>query len=237
MIFEKDFTVEENQVDSSGGLKLSSLLLSLQELAEEQCVRWGLDWQSLWDRGLFWAVTRSRGTLQRLPRLGEKARMRTWPMPQTRTAYPRAMELRDAQGNLLVQVMSLWVLMDHEKRTMVLPGRSGLEVPGITLGTELPAPSSMAPVQGQPQGTRTVQPADLDRNGHMNNARYLDWAAEFFGQALAEHPPKSFQINYLSEALAGEELELRAVWEPQRLLLEGVRDRAPNRVFSLELDI
>ena len=237
MIFEKEFTVEESQVDSRGRLKLSSLLLIFQELAGEQCSRRGLGWQSLWDRGLFWAVTRNRGTLQRLPRLGEKVRMRTWPMPQTRTAYPRAMELTDGQGDLLVQVMSLWVLMDHEKRTMVLPGRSGVEVPGITLGTELPAPGSMAPVQGEILETRTVQPVDLDHNGHMNNTRYLDWAAEFFGQALAEHPPKSFQIGYLSEALAGEELGLKAVWEPGRLLLEGVRDGAPNRVFSLELDI
>ena len=72
--------------------------------------------------------------------------------------------------------MSIWVLMDENTRGMVLPGKSGVHVEGVTLGDELPVPSNLTGLTTDRQTTRTVAEEDIDKNKHMNNTRYLAWA-------------------------------------------------------------
>ena len=239
MIFEKLYEVTDDRADRFCRLKPSAILAMLQDGAGCQCRSWGLDWESLAAKNLFWAVTRNRVVIHRLPLVGETVRMHTWPVTPTRTAYPRAMEGYDAQGNLLFQVMSLWVLMDIEKRSLVLPGRSGLVVPGITRGTELPVPGSILPTPAQQTMERRVVYSELDRNGHMNNSRYLDWTMDLLPAEYHEaHPLAEFSVAYLSEAREGQTVLLGVSLEGNSLALEAARpseedNSKSHRVFAV----
>ena len=105
--------------------------------------------------------------------------------------------------------MSLWVLMDVDSRAMILPGKSGVEVDGITLGDELDVPGSLAPAVGENREMRQVRFTDLDVNGHMNNTQYLNWVEDLLpGSHHKEHPAVGFTVCYLNEALEGQNLEL-----------------------------
>lgn len=238
MVFEKEHIVTDDRADRFCRLKPSAILAMLQDGAGCQCAEWGMDWETLAAKGVFWAVTRNRVEIHRLPLVGEKVTIRTWPVTPTRSAYPRAMEGYDAEGNLLFQVMSLWVLMDINKRTMVLPGRSPIQVPGITRGCELPLPTSLAPVAEGEESCRRVVFSELDRNGHMSNIRYLDWMMD---QLPAEyhqaHPLKSFTVAYLSEAREGDTITLRCRREDDQLHLEATRPTGQGekhqRVFAV----
>ena len=238
-IFQKTFHIPTKAVDRFDRLKPSHILDYLQDVAGDHCALLGTNRQALTPRNLFWAVLRHRVQIARLPRAGEDITLQTWPMPTTRTAYPRAAVAFDAGGNLLFRCVSLWVLMDTQKRTMVLPGNSGVEVGGIVRGDELAVPGSMALKHLGQEVRRTVRFTDLDWNGHMNNCRYLDWVADTLPSSFHEgHSIKEFSVSYLSEAREGDAMTLH--WELSEdglLAVDGCRDEVNlsathGRVFS-----
>jgi len=240
--FQQAYTIESAQADPWGRCKLSVLLRLAQEAAGGHCDILHLDWDTMAKKGLFWAVIRTRVQISRLPESGETVTVKTWPMPTTRTAYPRAVSICDDAGNVLAKVHSLWVLMDIRTRAMVLPGKSGVEVKGQLLGSELPAPSSIAPKDGENVHIRRVCDEDLDRNGHMNNARYLDWVEDLLPDDFRrEHPVREFTICYLNEAKETQEIAMHSGFQEGNILqVDGyhreteVSDKK-TRVFSVQL--
>jgi acyl-ACP thioesterase len=211
-IHERTYILEATDVNSADRLKNSRLLAIMQEIAGEHSALLGADRSALEERKLFWAVIRHRVQITRLPQSGGSIRVCTWPMPTTRTAYPRATVAYDADGNELFRGISLWILMDMTTRAMVLPGKSGVEVAGSLQGNELTLPGSLLPQKLPNREDRTVRFSDLDLNGHMNNCRYLEWVDDLLpAEFHRTHSPKQLLVCYLSEAREAEKMEV--CWE------------------------
>ena len=240
-IFRQTYTISTIHLDCFGRVKPSVLLYFAQEAAVGHCQLLLLDWDTMAQKNLFWAVIRHRVQVSRLPADGETITVETWPMPTTRSAFPRATIAYDAQGNELFRSASLWVLMDMQKRSMVLPGKSGVELDGTLRGCELATPNSILPKQLDNTVSRLVNFTELDRNGHMNNTRYMDWVDDLLPSAFhAEYPIKDFTVCYLSEAREGQKIDLNwQLLEGNILQVDGRRERtnAPggqDRVFAVQ---
>lgn len=235
-IFRKTYTVTDNATDRFDRIRPSMLLFFVQDAATSHCVGLGMDWDSMAAKGMFWAVTRTKVEILRLPMHGETVTVETWPMATTRVAYPRATAIYDANGELLARTVSLWVLMDLEKRTMILPGKSNLEFTGADLGTELKPPAGLPSINGEAVSARTVRYSDLDINGHLNNCRYLDWVDDLMDSDFHRaHILREMVICYIAEAREGQELtqEWTQNDEDHTLLVQFSRDG--SRVFSGKL--
>jgi acyl-ACP thioesterase len=195
-------------------------------------VELGLSWEQLAEKGLCWAVVRHRVQITRLPCRGETVIAETWPMPTTRTAYPRALVIRDKDGNELLRLISLWVLMDLNTRAMILPGKSGVEVTGTLRGTELSTPRAIATRTMEQSMERTVLLSDVDRNGHMNNTRYLDWVMDLLPSAFQEgHSLRELTVCYMTESREGQTLDLGwTMTEDGILQVDGTRNG--ERIFA-----
>lgn len=208
-VYTTSYTVTPLHADCFGRCKPSSILRFAQDAAEEHCIRLGTDWDSMAKKNYFWAVIRQKLEINRLPETHETVTVKTWPMPTSRVAYPRATEGYDKDGNTLFKIISIWVIMDMHSRAMVLPGKSGIDVAGTVLGTELKAPAGLPACETPLETLRTVSYSDLDVNGHMNNTRYLDWICDLLPASFhREHPLKAVTICYNSEALEGQPLRL-----------------------------
>ena len=208
-IYRQTITICANHVDCFQRVKPSVLLYFIQDAAGKHCVAYGADWDSLAKKNLFWAVTRHRVQISRLPREGETITVQTWPMPTTRVAYPRSVVAYDEAGQEVFRAISLWVLMDTESRAMVLPGKSDVTVNGQLTGTELAVPHSMVPMVLENSTCRRVGYTELDLNGHMNNTRYLDWVDDLLPSAFHQsHPVREFTICYHTEAREGQEISM-----------------------------
>ena len=237
--YVQNFTVDDMAVDRFGYLKPSAILYYAQEVAGAHCKALALDYDTLARRRMFWAVIRHRVQITRLPTQGETIRVETWPMPTTRAAYPRSVVAYDENGNECFRSISLWVLMDLDTRNMILPGKSGITVSGALRGTELAVPQSLAPGQLRSSRSRTVCYTDLDRNGHMNNTRCLDWVYDLLPSEFHRaHPLREFTVCYFSEGREGQELTLR--WDfPESGVLQADSYRREEhreaRVFSLRI--
>ncbi len=237
-IYRQTYAIKDCDVDCFGRLKPSMVLFFAQDIAGQHCNLLSLDYDTLAKRRLFWAVIRHRVQITRMPLRGETVTVETWPMPTTRVAYPRSTVAYDARGNELFRSISLWVLMDLDSRNMLLPGKSGVDVDGLLRGSELAAPGSLVPKALSNSRARQVCFTDLDRNGHMNNCRYLDWIGDLLPAEFHKaHPVKEFTVCYLSEAREGDDLQI--CWDVQpdgALRIDAARNAADHgRVFSAQL--
>ncbi len=238
-IYTKEFTLSHIHVDRFGYAKPSVLLYFVQEAAGEHCSLLAVDREHLSHKHLFWAVTRNRVQVTRLPRLGETITVQTWPMPTTRVAYPRSVVAYDRDGNELFRSISLWVLMDDRTRAMILPGKSGIVVDGTLTGTELSVPHAIATRPMENTATRKVCYTLLDQNGHMNNTRYMDWLDDLLPSAFHEHHQvQEFTLCYLNEAREADEITLRyELTDGPTLTVDAQRcdGGETDRIFSAQL--
>ena len=238
-IYQADFEVTERDVDCYGRLQPSRILFYAQQVAGMHSTEMTVGYDVLKRKRMFWAVTRHKVQVSRLPRLGETIHIETWPMPTTRVAYPRSMVAYDADGNEVFRSISLWVLMDLDTRNMILPGKSGISVVGTLRGNELAVPNGLPAKLLRSSRQRTVCFTDLDRNGHMNNCRYLDWISDLLPSGYhSAHELREFTVCYLSEAREGQTLDLR--WdfpEENCLYMDAHRteDEHDSRIFSARL--
>ena len=219
-LFVQNFEITDNMVDCFGRLRSSMILFLAQEIAGQHCNELQVDYETLASKRMFWAVTRHRVQVSRMPMRGETLRVETWPMPTTRVAYPRSMVAYDEMGNECFRSISLWVLMDLDSRSMILPGKSGISVNGTLRGNELASPLGLVAKDLANCRSRSVCFTDLDRNGHMNNTRYLEWVDDLLPSAFhRSHTVKEFTVCYLSEALEGQQLQMQ--WDfPEENLLQ-----------------
>ena len=240
--YSQKFTLSAMQVDCHHRAKPSVLLFMAQEAACGHCDELALSWDILQEQQLFWAIIRHKMQITRLPMEGETITVETWPMPTTRSAFPRATVAYDEQGNEVFRSVALWVLMNTQSRTMVLPGKSGIALEGSVTGKELAMPASILPKTLENSQTRIVRYSELDRNGHMNNTRYLDWVDDLLSADFHHgHPVREFTICYLSEALENQSVDLQ--WQLSDgpcLQVDGRRARTDvageyDRVFSVQM--
>ncbi len=241
LIYRQNFSVDDLAVDCFGRLKPSMLLYYMQEVAGNHFSLLEDRENPIAQKHLFWAVSRHRVFVERLPKLGETVTVETWPMPTTRVAYPRAMAMYDGEGNLLARSISLWVLMDLNSRAMVLPGKSGVTVEGIARGNEPEIPKSLMFRDLPNTAANTVTYSLLDINGHMNNTRYLDWVDDLLPGAFhRDHRLKELTLCYLSEALEGQEVTLQWGLTEGTLQVDAHREKTDvcgkkERVFSAQV--
>lgn len=208
-VYSQSFEITDLHVDCCGRLLPSKILFLMQEVAGNHFAQLSMDYDTLAQRGLFWAITRNKVQISRLPLRGETIRLETWPMPTTRVAYPRSIVAYDAAGNEVFRSITLWVLMDLNNRSMVLPSKSGIEVAGTLRGNELSSPLGMPARALRNRRSRTVCFTDLDRNGHMNNTKYLDWLYDLLPSGFhREHSIRELTLSYLNEALEGQLLDV-----------------------------
>lgn len=242
-IFKHTFPISDIYLDSFGSLKMSSILYFVQEAAGQHCNLLKVDWDTLAQQNLFWAVTRHRVQISRLPTRGETITVETWPMPTTKVAFPRSVVAYDENGKEVFRAISIWVLMDTKTRAMILPGKSGVLVDGTLRGNELASPRAILPAVLQKTDSRTVRYTQLDRNGHMNNTRYMDWVDDLLPSAFHQvHPVREFSVSYHAEAREGQKIDLS--WDLSDgpvLQVDAHRERTDvpgekDRVFSARIE-
>lgn len=235
-IYAYKCTIPTGGVDCFDRMKPSYMLSLAQDMAGEHSTLLGTSREALEEKRLFWAVIRQKVQITRLPESRETITLETWPMPTTRTAYPRATVAYDEGGNEVFRCISLWVLMDLDTRAMILPGKSGVTVEGLLRGSELSIPGSLAPRVMEHTTQRTVRFTELDINGHLNNCRYLDWVDDLMGSDFhRDHPVKEFSISYLSEVKEGAKVTLTWEFGEDGALCVDSKNDAGHRVFAAKM--
>jgi acyl-ACP thioesterase len=149
--------------------------------------------------------------VERRPACGETVQISTWPREWEKLFALRDYEIRDEKGNAVVRGRGCWLVIDVERRRPLriqpflepLPPNRGIDA--------FPAGPSGLNAQENPvkKTERSALYSDIDYYGHVNNARYIQWIQDATNpDVLIKADQARLDINYLSEVLPGETIEI-----------------------------
>ncbi len=223
--WEQTRPLTAEDVDMSGCWKPSRVLLAMQEAASAQCEPCGLGVAALAERRLAWVLARVQLRLGRLPAIGEAVTLRTWPKPAQHLFFPRYFRF-GAGGETVGEASALYVQLDTATRRMAKPWLGGNDELTCDAEPALAAPGGIPALDVPEEGAlRQARYSDLDMNGHVNNARYLDWFCDCFDASHhAAWALREATLHYSREIRAGETVSLALQTQGQRSVLRGSCD-------------
>ena len=80
-VYTQNYEIKDNMVDCFGNLRPGQILFIAQDMGTRHCQELSLSYDVLASHRLFWAVTRHRVQITRLPKSGETIRVETWAPP------------------------------------------------------------------------------------------------------------------------------------------------------------
>jgi acyl-ACP thioesterase len=210
-IWQEPLAVHFGAVDRSDRLTLASTFDFFQEVAISHAEHLGCGRDAMAQTGQVWVLSRISVFMERRPKQGETITVRSWPRGWDRLFAVRDYDIRDASDIPIVRGRSNWIILDIEKRRPLrpqalmdkLPLNEGLDaLPGGAMGLEARDGQVKA-------GERKAAYSDIDYNGHVNNARYIQWIQDITEPEILERADRMrLDINYLSEIKPGEITEL-----------------------------
>jgi medium-chain acyl-[acyl-carrier-protein] hydrolase len=230
--FEKEFEILSFQIDPKGRLRWASLADMLQEVAWKHADSRDFG-QQLFDKGFMWVLSRFHIKVYEMPSWGEYIKIKTAGRGINKLFALREFEVEDGKGKVIAKAMSAWLLLDIKSKRpqrprQVLPSELFDDNPDISLvpdkinlDIELLASKSFS-----------VNYSDLDMNNHVNNVSYIRWIEDFCFENKIHF--NELLINYISEAIMGEEININFHKRERETLLGG--SFKTRQVFSAKVN-
>lgn len=160
------------------------------------------------DKNLGWIITQYEMKINALPKQEAIVYITTEADSYNKYFCYRKFWMYDDQGNLLVELLSVFSLMDLNKRK-IEPITDEIIAPyQAEKTTKLKRFPKMASVENDEfQKHYQVRYFDLDGNGHVNNAHYFDWMLDTLPyEFLQNMEPKEMEIKFEKEVQYGDEV-------------------------------
>lgn len=203
--FEYSMKIPFDMSDVNGFIKIPQLILLSLQVSGMQSIELGMsDMYILENYNLVWIITDYNMKIDRLPVFDEKITIETYAKSHNRLFCYRAFNIKDEAGNIIIEMVATFVLMDRDTRK-VHPVMSEIT---DAFDSEFSKTMLRGPrfkeLEGGVEQEYRVRFYDLDMNGHVNNSKYLDWVFEVMGaDFLTQHVPKKVHLKYVKEVLAG----------------------------------
>ncbi|MGI5930946.1 MAG: acyl-ACP thioesterase domain-containing protein [Eubacterium sp.] len=210
-VLQTIFRVKENQVNGSGNMTFGNLARAMEELTEAELEYYGMSQEYRKRTNQAWVISWTNIEVNRLPKTGEYVVLRIWPSKKKGGAHQRKYGFSTMTGEPLVWVSSLFLMIHSDSRSLAAPDSHLEQIPIVKIDGEPASPKLQIafPETMDQKAERTVQGAEIDKNGHLNNAYYLDWAEEILEKS-GKHIDmvKRVWVCYNKELLEGDTAEL-----------------------------
>ncbi len=215
----------------------SGVLSLLQEAAAEAACDFRASGPEMLKKyNALWMVTRMWYRLDKPLMWNDRLTVRTWHRADRGAMLYRDFDLFQG-GKTVGEAVSAWVLVDADSRRLLK--LSGVEEVMTSGGGELckdkkltkfRMPEDMALAE-----RRKFHYSDIDCNGHVNNVRYADLAADALEleSHLAHRFVSTLQIDYLKECMAGESVDVYTAAVGEERYVRGVDGQGGSRFEAL----
>jgi len=216
------FRVRSYEVNTSGFVHLSNICNYFQEAAGVHANEMNFDISDLKKNGITWVLHRLQVQVKKYPGRWSDISVNTWPSSGDGIRAYRDYELIDSNDNVLAAGLSHWMMLHiHRRRPVRIPDHllhinSDLEEHVIAV-----ARNKIVIVDNKEKyPVARVAAYDIDMNNHVNNVKYVEWAAGFMSDITVNRNIKSLDIQFLREAEVGE-----------MILLSEKKDPGKNHVY------
>ncbi|KLU65415.1 acyl-ACP thioesterase [Desulfosporosinus acididurans] len=208
--FRADFEIHFHEVNPQEEAAPLTILHFLEDtaIAHSQAVGFGV--RQLKEEGLAWILNRWHLQMDHYPKLGETVAIETWPSKFERFYATREFFIRDSKQSVIGRASSLWIFYNILTKRPLRVRPEFQEAYGLNLARaiENPFTSLESSLDGNGKEVAfSVRRSDIDTNGHVNNANYLQWILE----AVPDHIYQdcylsSLEIQYKKETTYGSKI-------------------------------
>lgn len=237
-MLQKTIKVSDMQTDASGRMRVSELARQMEKITEEHLSVFGMSRKELYAEGKIWVIAWNAIHIRRLPMQGETIWLCIWPCKMKSMMHSRKYAFYSLEGEPLACASSLFLLMDSETRSFSEPADRLKSVPVVVVPgePELPKIRMAFPKTLSECVERVVQPEEIDKNGHLNNTHYLDWAESLHKSSdLEKHVPRSIWVQYSKELKKGQKVILRYEQKEDTLFVRGYSEENDSFLLSSSL--
>ena len=239
-MYSGDVRISYYDLDMMGKLKLSALLRMVHIAADINAASLGIGYADLSKLNMTFILHRIGFRFTGMPDYNEMVTIRTWPSEISRGTFLRRGDMADSNGEKLIEWASLWILFDLNERKILKPSKLPVKIPELASLCVDVMPKKIALEDfAEPFSfhTHRVRYADTDTNIHMNNSIYGDLIgnAVFWSTDVKCNISdfKEVQINYLTEARFGVDIDILASKHENDIYIEGKSEM--QRVFCAML--
>ena len=212
MELEKNIRIRNYETDLNGNCSLPVIADLFQGAAEEHASELGFGYKDMLSGRNAWVLSRMLIKIDSFPRVDQDIILKTWPKRIHRLFALRDYRL-DTETRPLVAATSAWIVINMDTRRPVKPDSALSDFSSyrnMDAIEELPA-KIIPPETATLNDRRRVRYTDIDINNHMNNAHYVRWALDIFPENIFKNKKvKSFLINFTSELVFDDEVDLKA---------------------------
>ncbi|MDR0852038.1 MAG: acyl-ACP thioesterase [Clostridiales Family XIII bacterium] len=236
-------TVPDRDCDFKDQLRLSALFGYLQDIAALHAKNLGASVDKLKESfDVAWILMRLRVDILRMPKRYEVLTVETWPQKPA-TLYERDYLIKNENGEVLVKGVSVWILMNLVKREIVK--ETLLDYSHIRITEERAIDCRLGKIRSDaellPALEKKIEYSDLDRNQHVNNTKYMDYAMDSIGAAgLETQDVKQVEVNYVNETKLGETIIISkgvSVSEKNTFYIEGTIAEDGRSAFKSKITV
>ena len=218
---------EENQrvyfydCDYKGRMKLSSILRRSSEIAGADYTIKGYGHEFLWEKDMVFLLSRVSVKIFEYPKQADSVITKTWEGGKKGAMFLRGTEIIK-DDKLVVSIQSGWVLASPNTRKIHKPSYYAFNMPQDEKRAFNALPiSKIRYGELTLLGQREVRITDLDENRHVYNAVYSDMACDFLPKEKYDNDIDNFRINYVSEAVLGEKIDMYSFEEDNINIIVG----------------
>lgn len=201
-----------SDIDATSRMSVSGIMNALQDCVNINSESIGRGIAYMQEKKRAWFAISWNIEIKRYPVMFEDVVVKTWPYDFSSSMGYRNVIITDSAGEDIVCADSIWTLMDmtEGRPTKISDGdMRGYDLepkyPMTSLGRKIKVPDILHDVE-----TVRVHHADIDFNGHMSNARYIQMAAEYLPAGLDIH---RIRVEYKNQSQYDENLTIKCAIE------------------------
>jgi len=239
-VWQETFPVRFGAIDKSDRLTLDTIFNYFQEAAICHAENLNVGREDMINAGQAWILSRMSVLVQRRPKYHEIITVSSWPRGWEKLFAIRNFQIADKDNIPVVSARSAWLIVDMEKRRPLRP-QTLMEKMPLNEGLDTLSDGAAALQERKNLlkiSDRKALYTDVDFNGHVNNVRYIQWIEDSLDRQLLENADKMrLDINYLSEVMYGEEVELLSapIEDASCAAFEGRKKDNGQAAFRAEL--
>lgn len=213
-LYSEQHRITYYECDRTGRATLTTLIDIAVLASEDQSDALGLTTEMVQSHGVGWVVTQYAIDITRMPRQDEVVTIAVRGSAYNPYFAYREFWIRDADGQQLAYITSIWVMMSQTTRRivkilpeLVAPYQSEV----VKRIPRLPRPISFEATDTTITKPYHVRFFDIDPNRHVNNAHYFDWLVDTLPATfLIQHDLVHVDVRYENEVKYGQTVTAHA---------------------------
>lgn len=209
-IYTKEYEIHYYDVDRNLVVGMPRIIDILCDVGTRQSEELGADIDTLTKRNMAWVFYNYDVKVFRNPVYGEKIKATTQAIGFKKFYALRNYEIKDENGNIIVEGKAIFLLINLEKRRMMRVPEDLYEVYGAEEIQESFSPPKLEKLlEHKHEEIFKVRHSDIDSNQHVNNTKYIDWALESVPEEIiSNYKLQEIKVTFEKECKYGEKIKV-----------------------------